>query len=175
MSKLKILFTVLFVFFCFGIIQAQERFDDDNPPPNQPPPRPNLLRELGLTPEQIQEIRSINQANRQSLKSAQEKVAETRRILDQAIYAENPDESTVKQKLREFQDAQAEIARIRAFTEFSIRKILTPEQLVRFRQLRQRFEQMRRDRIENQNHLKRRNQRRMQRPNDPRRNMPPNQ
>ena len=65
--------------------------------------------------------------------------------LDQAIYAEKVDEATVQIRLREFQDAQAEVARIRANTEFSIRKVLTPDQLLRFRELRQRFEQFRRE------------------------------
>ena len=111
--------------------------------------RPNLLRELGLTQEQMSQIREINQSNRQNIKAAQEKVADTRMKLDQAIYAEKVDEATVQIRLREFQDAQAEVAKIRANTEFSIRKVLTPDQLLRFRELRQRFEQFRRDRRQN--------------------------
>ncbi|CAN5726280.1 hypothetical protein BH20ACI4_BH20ACI4_00870 [soil metagenome] len=174
MSKLKILLTILFLFFCFGIVQAQDNFDDDNQPPDQKQQRPNLLRELGLTQEQIREIRTINQSNRQDLRAAQEKVGEARRNLDQAIYSEKLDEATVKQKLKEFQDAQAEIARIRAVTEFSIRKILTPEQLVRFRELRQSFEQIRRERQQqNQNPLRMRQMRRNQNRNNERQQPPP--
>jgi Spy/CpxP family protein refolding chaperone len=173
MSKLKILLTILFLTISFGIVQAQDNFDDDNQPPEEKPERPNLLRELGLTQEQIREIRTVNQANRQDLRAAQAKVGEARRNLDQAIYSENADEATVKQKLKDFQDAQAEIARIRALTEFSIRKILTPEQLVRFRELRQQFEQMRRERRQNQNPLRMRQMRRNQRRNNDRQQPPP--
>ncbi len=162
MPKINFLYVFIILIFCIGFVRAQDNFDD-NPPPNQRDQRPNLLRELGLSPEQIREIRQINQSNRQNMRAAQDKVAETRRNLDQAIYAENPDEATVKQRLKEFQDAQAEIARIRAVTEFSIRKILTTEQLIRFRELRQRFEQERRER--QQNPIRMRNQRRNQREN----------
>lgn len=161
MPKLKFLYAILILIFCIGFVRAQDNFDEDNPPADQRDQRPNLLRELGLSPEQIREIRQINQSNRDNMRAAQEKVAEARRNLDMAIYSENPNEGNVKQRLKEFQDAQAEIARIRAFTEFSIRKILTPEQLVRFREMRKRFEQMRRDR--QQNPMMMRNQRRNQR------------
>lgn len=174
MSKIKFLFTIFILFFCFGIVPAQDNFDDDNQPPNEKRERPNLMRELDLTQEQIREIRTINQSNRQDIRAAQAKVVEARRNLDQAIYSENPDEATVKLRLKDFQDAQAEIARIRALTEFSIRKILTPEQLVRFRELRQQFEQMRRERREqNPNPLRMRQMRRNQRQNNERQQPPP--
>ena len=100
-----------------------------------------LLRELGLTKDQVKEIRRINQSNRGDIRAAQQKVGEARRNLDQAIYAEKVDEAAVQERLREFQDAQADIAAIRFNTEFAIRKILTPEQLLKFRDLRERFEQ----------------------------------
>jgi Spy/CpxP family protein refolding chaperone len=173
MSKIKILSAFLFLLLCSGNVSAQDNFDDDNPPNDQQPQRPNLLRELGLTQEQIREIRTINQSNRQDLRAAQAKVLEARRNLDQAIYSENANDATVKQRLKDFQDSQAEIARIRALTEFSIRKILTPEQLVRFRELRQQFEQMRRKRRQNQNPLRMRQMRRNQRRNSERPPPPP--
>lgn len=171
MSKIKFLFTILFLFFCFGIVSAQDNFEDDNPPRDQKQQRPNLLRELGLTQEQIREIRTINQTSRQDLRAAQAKVGEARRNLDQAIYSENADDATVNQRLKEFQDAQGEITRIRALTEFSIRKVLTPEQLIRFSELRRRFEQMRRE-GQQQNPL-RRQMRRNQKRNNERRQPPP--
>ncbi len=167
MTKLKLIFTFLLFISCIGIASGQENFDDPNtsPPENQQR-RPSLLRELDLTKEQIQEIRRINQSNVQNIRPAQERVAEARRNLDDAIYDENMNEATVKLKLREFQEAQAEVAKIRAHTEFSIRKVLTPEQLTRFRELRQRFDQVRRDRQQNQKPLRMRNQMKNQRRNN---------
>lgn len=165
MSKLKLFFTILLLFTSFGIVSAQDDRNDDMPPPNQNR-RPNLLRELGLSPEQIGQIRSINQSNRENIKAAHKRVGETRMKLDQAIYAEKVDEATVQTQLSEFQEAQAEVARIRANTEFAIRKVLTPEQLLRFRELRQRFEQFRRDRQQNDNPMKMRKEMRNQRRNN---------
>lgn len=173
MSKLKLFFTILLLFTCFGIISAQDKFDEDAPPQNEQR-RPNLLRELGLTQEQISQIREINQSNRQNTRASQQKVAEARFNLDQAIYAEPADESVVQTRLREFQSAQAEIAKIRAHTEFSIRKVLTPEQLLRFRELRQTFEQFKRERQENDQPLRMRNRlRNQQRNNRQKRNQNP--
>lgn len=154
MSKVKILLTFLILLGSFSAAPAQNDFDADDPPETRNQRRPKLLRELNLTPEQISEIRTINRTNRRELRAAQQKTAEARRALDQAIYAENADEETIRQRLRDFQAAQAESIRIRALTEYSIRKVLTPEQLVRFRQLRQDFERFRRERRNNANPMR---------------------
>lgn len=159
MSKLKYIFTVLFLLSFAGIIAAQDIEDEPPPPPERrKQERPNLMRELDLTREQVQQIREINQANRQELRDAQHKIGETRRNLDQAIYAEKADDANVQIKLREFQDAQSEAARLRADIEFQIRKVLTPEQLIRFREIRQNFEQFKNDRQQKQNQFRMRNQ-----------------
>ena len=65
------------------------------------------------------------------------------RNLDQAIYADAVNESEIQNRLKELQAAQAEIARIRAMSELEVRKILTPEQLVKFRDLRRLFAEKR--------------------------------
>lgn len=163
MSKLKLFFTILFLFCGLISAPAQENFDDGDQPPAPQTKRPKLLRELNLTPDQIREIRELNQSVRQDLRAAQIRQAEVRRALDQAIYAENPDETLVEQRIREFQQAQAEVARIRAQTEFAIRKILTPEQLVRFNELRQEFGERRRTRRAVRNPLRPRANRRPER------------
>lgn len=166
MLKLKYIFTVLFLLTFAGIAAAQD--DQDEPPPreNQRQERPNLLRELDLTREQVQQIREINQTNRRELRAAQQKVGEARRNLDQAIYAEKADDANVQLKLREFQDAQADAARLRANIEFQIRKVLTPEQLIRFRELRQNFEQFKDERQKNPDQFRMRNQFRNKRLNN---------
>ncbi len=158
MTKLRTLFTILFLFGIAGIAAAQENpADEMPPPPNEQQQKPNLLRELGLSPDQVREIRRINQSNRQDVRAAQQRVGEARRNLDQAIYAERVDEAAVQTRLREFQDAQADIAEIRFKTEFAIRKILTPDQLIKFRELRERFEQFKNDRRENPGQFRMRN------------------
>jgi Spy/CpxP family protein refolding chaperone len=120
----------------------------DNPPPDASRPplgerhqikRPNLLRILGLSPEQTQQIKKMNQDRKPFLDAAMVRVRNANRALDEAIYADNFDEATFQASLKELQLAQAEAARLRFMNELGIRKILTPEQLARFRELRQKF------------------------------------
>jgi len=118
----------------------------NNPPPEGPPSqrqmaddRPNLLKELGLTPEQLQQIRRMNQARRPLMEEAGRRVREANRSLDMAIYADTLNEEDVAARLREFQLAQAEVAKLRFRGELELRKILNPEQLNKFRQLRDQF------------------------------------
>lgn len=117
--------------------------------PEGPPPeaqamrQPNLLRELGLTQPQIRQLRMLNVEARPLMQEAQRKLREANRQLDRAIYADTMVESDIAEKLRAYQLAQAEVAKLRFQGELAIRRILTPEQLVKFRELRERFGQLR--------------------------------
>lgn len=144
----------IFNFFIFGAmifisivsINAQTENPNNEPPaPNvkQIQPRPNLLRELGLTREQLQAVRQIYANNKDQVATAQRNHRLAQKTLDEAIYADNLSESEVQKLITELQNAHAEMIKIRASTELEVRKILTPEQLVRFRELRIRFGKMR--------------------------------
>jgi Spy/CpxP family protein refolding chaperone len=144
MKRIKFLsfaFALLVLSFIFPAVRAQEV-----PPANEPQTgaerpvqRPNLLQELGLTPDQIQQIRRINQSRRPLMQEAQTRLREANRALDEAIYADAPNEFEIQEKLKAAQTAQAEVIKTRAQTEYAVRKVLTPEQLVKFRNLRQRL------------------------------------
>ena len=101
--------------------------------------RPNLLMTLGLSPEQLQQIKKMNQQRKPLLDAAMVRVRNANRALDEAIYADNFDEATFQASLKELQLAQADMAKLRFQNELGIRKILTPDQLARFRQLRQQY------------------------------------
>jgi periplasmic protein CpxP/Spy len=152
MSKLKIIFAFLILMLTFSAVNAQiEDEPDGAPPPGQnerPVRRPNLLRELGLNDVQIKQLRLINAESKPRLREAQDKMRDAKRALDEAIYADTVDNANIEIKLREFSAAEAEINRIRATTELAIRNVLTPEQLTRFRELRENFEQRRGERRE---------------------------
>ncbi|MGQ0542339.1 MAG: Spy/CpxP family protein refolding chaperone [Blastocatellia bacterium] len=105
--------------------------------------RPNLLRELGLTQDQIRQIRRMNAENKALMNDAQRRLREANRDLDMAIYSDSLNENEVAERLKTLQIAQAEVAKLRFNSELAIRKVLTPEQLVRFRELRLRFNQVR--------------------------------
>lgn len=105
--------------------------------------RPNLFRELGLSGEQMQQIRQLNETRKSLFQQAQRRVREATRNLDQAIYADTVNDAEIEARLKELQTAQSEIARLRATSELEVRKILTPEQLGKFRELRRKFAEMR--------------------------------
>lgn len=105
--------------------------------------RPNLLATLGLTPDQIQQIKQINRERRPQVQEAVRRLREANRALDAAVYSDIVNESEFQTRLSEFQAAQTEVARLRFESELAIRKILTPDQIVRFRELRRKFAEAR--------------------------------
>lgn len=111
--------------------------------------RPNLMRELGLSQEQIQQIRRMNAERKPEMNQAQRRLRMANRALDQAIYSDSVNDEEVQTRLKEFQAAQADMVRLRFTNELAVRKILTPEQLVRFRELRQNFAAQRRQNMRN--------------------------
>lgn len=135
--------------FVLCVAFAAAAVAQDSPPPdmNRPifegprPNRPNLLRILGLSPEQAQQLRRLNQERKPLMDAAARRLREANRALDEAIYADSVDETLFQARLKDLQLAQAEMAKLRFLGELNVRKILTPEQLARFRELRRRFAQ----------------------------------
>jgi Spy/CpxP family protein refolding chaperone len=129
----------------------------NGPPPEGPPngPRPEnrreLFRELGLSQEQFQQLRRLNQARKPMMDAAHHRLRESNRLVDEAIYSNTLNEEEVQIRLKEAQAAQADMVRLRFTNELEIRKILTPEQLIKFRDLRAKFDGVReniKDRID---------------------------
>jgi Spy/CpxP family protein refolding chaperone len=140
-------FSLIIALFVFGFTAAETKAQEEMPPDDRPPMeqqqqqrrRPNLLQELNLSREQIQQIRRINQARRPLMQEAQRRFRQANRALDEAIYADSPNEADIQARMKEVQMAQAEVIKIRTTSELAIRKVLTPEQLVKFRELREKF------------------------------------
>ena len=155
--------------FAAAAIFAQNNISDTTakPPANSvkpPEKRPNLFQELGLTPDQIAQIKGINIERKPLMEEATKKLREANRNVDMAIYADSPNEADVQARLEEYRQAQAEVVRLRFMSEFAVRKVLTPEQLIKFRELRRKFAEMRRARqAENGDLPNIRQMRRMQR------------
>ena len=108
--------------------------------------RPNLLKELGLTREQLQAIRRMNHSRRPQMAEAVRLLREANRDLDTAIYADTLDETVVSARLQVLQRAQNDVAKLRFEGELALRRILSPEQLRRFRALRDDFARARESR-----------------------------
>ena len=139
---LSLFFAALTIIFSFSAVKAQ----DEMPPENQNrrtqrERRPNLLAELGLTQEQRGQIRRINLQKRPLVRDAQQRLREANRRLDQAIYADSMNETDIQARLKDVQTAQSELIKIRFTNELAIRRILTVEQLSKFRALREQFAQ----------------------------------
>lgn len=128
---------------------GQEPQDEQGPPPERPMEHMNILRDLGLSQDQVRQMRLINQDVRTKRQTARKRMNEASRNLDQAVYADTVDDALITQQLKEFQNAQGEMAKVNFENELAIRKVLTPEQLVRFREIRQNFQRQRQNRIEN--------------------------
>jgi Spy/CpxP family protein refolding chaperone len=148
MKKIACL-SVVFVFvLCAGSVLAPDVPRPVGPPPdarhNGDQARPNLLRELNLSPDQLIAIRKINQDKRAQMEEAGHRLREANRMLDESIYSDAADESDFRVRLAEFQAAQAEVTRLRFANELAIRRILTAEQIAKFKELRQKFADERR-------------------------------
>ena len=137
-NPLFLIFALLFTMLAFSAVYAQdEPAGDDNPPQAARPFK--IMQELGLTREQIQQVRRINQTRRPIMQSAQQRWRSARRNLDAAVYADDASDEQIRELTREAMAAQSDLLKERTHTEYLIRKVLTPEQLVKFRELRERL------------------------------------
>ncbi|HEY0461895.1 MAG TPA: hypothetical protein VGC97_22370 [Pyrinomonadaceae bacterium] len=138
-NSLNLIFTILLTALAFSTVRAQEEPTPDNQnQPKRQAARPfRLLQELGLKREQVQQIRRINQERRPVMQEAQQRWRAANRALDAAIYADESTDEQIKELTGQAQIAQSELLREKTLTEYLIRKVLTPEQLVKFRSLRE--------------------------------------
>lgn len=120
-----------------GAISAQNQPSGDGMPSQQP--AMGGLRSLGLSEDQIVRIREINRARRGQMESAQAKVKEALGRLDDAIYSDQLDEAGVSRLTEELTKVETDLTRLRFRNELEIRRILTADQLVRFRDMRRGF------------------------------------
>ena len=123
--------------------RAQAPQPQSQQPPTGPgarrPARPragNLVQRLNLTQAQQQQLREIRSQGEPEMRELARRMRLARRALDQAIYSDVAEEALVEQRARELAAAQAALVRLRAATELKVRRVLTPEQLQSFRELR---------------------------------------
>ncbi|MFN0279695.1 MAG: Spy/CpxP family protein refolding chaperone [Pyrinomonadaceae bacterium] len=150
----KLLFLISAALVFVVPVIAQDTKPAEPPPPAVErlplilPPRnlgPSTLKQLGLTDEQMQQIRKLK--NLTLRLEASKRLREATRLLDEAIYADYADEADIQNKLQKLHEAQAEVARLKYMNELAVRRLLTQEQLIRFRELRQRYDEMQKERV----------------------------
>lgn len=126
------------------------------------------IRQLNLSPEQREQIRSIREHNKEERAAIAARVGETNRALEEALNSDNPDDAIIEQRVRDVATAQAAAMRMRILTEVRIRRVLTVEQRNILKALQQQARENRRERLlvapENrQQRLERREERQNQR------------
>lgn len=105
---------------------------------NQANPIPDL-GPLNLTSDQVQKIKIIYADTKDQRQAVSLRVRQAQRSLAEAIESSTPNETLIEQRSRELADARADAARLRSLTEARIlHEVLTPEQRVRLREMRQR-------------------------------------
>ena len=105
---------------------------------------PNLQTELGLTPDQIQKWRALNQDLGPQERAGTQKVRQAKRALADAMESPNPNEEVIKQRAKELADAQSATTQLQALRQARVLQMLTPEQRVKLREIRQRDQALRR-------------------------------
>lgn len=122
--------------------------------------------QLNLSPDQIQKIRAINAEVKDQRQAAGMKLRQAQRALAEAVEASTPNDSMIEQRSHELADAQAATIRLRSLTEARILQVMTPEQRIKLREMRQRNQAARREGNQQQQlpgNILRQRQQRMQR------------
>jgi len=143
----QILRLLALIFFSVSSVYGQVQ---QQPAPEQSQQASQLgdpVRQLNLSPEQREKIRSIREQTKSERAAINERLRETNRALEEVLDTDNPNEGLVEQRMRDVAAAQAESMRMRILTEVRIRRVLTLEQLAILRTLHQQSHQQGRDRI----------------------------
>jgi Spy/CpxP family protein refolding chaperone len=95
------------------------------------------LAQFNLTPEQIQKWRAINAELKDQQQAATLRLRQARRALAEAIESPTSNEELIKQRAKEVSDAQAATTQLQALRQARILQMLTPEQRLKLREIRQ--------------------------------------
>jgi periplasmic protein CpxP/Spy len=102
----------------------------------------NLVKELNLSPDQIQRLQQIRKNARGKTQARRQALQTARQELNQLLQS-NASADLVRQKRQQVQTLQREIADANFENTLAIREILTPEQRVKWQQLIQQRRQNR--------------------------------
>lgn len=92
---------------------------------------------LNFTPQQQEQWRQINREFRAQEITAAAKVRDARLALNEVIESPAHNEDLIKQRAKELADAQSAVTQLQALRQSRVLQILTPEQRVKLKQLRE--------------------------------------
>ena len=117
--------------------QQQNQQSQTEPAQTQQTQADQMLGPLNLSSDQIQRIRTINAELRDERQAANFRLRTAQRALAEAIQSPTPDEAVIAQRSKEVADAQANTIRLRSLTEARVLQVLTPDQRIKLRMMRQ--------------------------------------
>lgn len=100
-----------------------------------PGPGGRPFEALGLTDAQRTELRKLGSDHRKAMIRSRADMQVARLDLHDLLMAPNPDERAINAKVKELSDLQAAALRVHVDGRLALRKVLTPEQLEKFRQM----------------------------------------
>ena len=128
-----------------GSVSAQTAQQGAAAPESQQPG--DLIRQLNLTPEQREQIRSIREDKQAERSAINQQLRESNRALQDALDTDNPEEAVIEQRVRDVAAAQASAMRLRILTELRIRRVLTSDQRSILKSLQQQARELQRERL----------------------------
>ena len=159
---LFLLLAIIFIPACTLVsIQAQtatQQPQTQDATQTQTTQAPNLQTELGLKPDQIQKWRALNQELRPQEVTGNLKVREAKRALAEAMEAPSPNEDLIKQRAKEFADAQSAMTQLQALRQARVLQILTPDQRVKLKEIKEKNQIIRQNQRQSVNGLNQRQQ-----------------
>ena len=159
-NVLILLLTIIFILACTLVsVEAQtttQQPQTQDATQTQTTQAPNLQTQLGLTPDQIQKWRALNQELRPQEVAGNLKVREAKRALSEAMEAPTPNEDLIKQRAKEFADAQSAMTQLQVLRQARVLQILTPEQRVKLKEIKEKIQAIRQNQRQSVNGLNQR-------------------
>jgi Spy/CpxP family protein refolding chaperone len=139
-KPLIIWIAIILAFGSLAVTHAQTPLQNQN---GQQTPQNNAL---GFTPQQIQQWREINREFRNQEGNATFKLRQTRMALNEAMESQPTNEAVIKQRAKEVADAQSAVTQLQALRQARVLQMLTPEQRVKLKEIRERAQAIRQER-----------------------------
>lgn len=99
--------------------------------------RAQAIQQLGITPEQLQRIKAIQEQGRAESQGLMQQMKTKRQALMQYLQSPDANEARARAMSDELNDLQRRASDLRLRTWFQIRSELSPEQIQKFTQMRQ--------------------------------------
>ena len=128
---------------------------------NQLRPRPNprdpnfrrdlqrrLMQEIGLTDDQRMRMQEIRRSNEDDAIAVGRRIRQARAFLDREIMSEPYNEAAVSRAIDELAAAQAEKTRLEARIRAQLRRVLTPDQVLRYHEIERRLRREMREQMQ---------------------------